>query len=163
MRPRRPNSDPTKAGKIPPELIKMVAEEVKEQYKAFLEDKTLIIDGLMYVDEVYLSIGFREKDALRQVNFEASVDFDTESMKALDQIHLAIDAIDSMMAEYVATEGDIELPFDWRAFDYGGVTVFLRHNTENSEIEKLTEEFLKQHPEAVEDQEENSEPETPLH
>lgn len=158
MRPRRPNSDPTKAGKIPPELVKMIADEMKQEHKEFLADKVIVIDGLIFQDEIYLSVGFREKDALRQINFEASVDFDVENMKAIDRINLAVDAIDTMVTDYITVDGDIELPFDWKAFDYDGVTLFLRHNTENTEIEKLTEEFLKQHPEVEDLPDPESEP-----
>ena len=146
MKARRPNSDPTKAGKIPPDLVKMISDEFNQQHKAFLEGKTTIIEGLLFQDEVYISFGFKEPGALRQVNFEASVDFDAENTKALDRIHLAVDAIDSMLGEYIQAEGDIEMPHEWKAFDYSGITVFLRSNTENSEIEKMTEEFLKNHP-----------------
>ncbi len=146
MKLRKPNSDIKKAGLIPSDLIKLISEEIKREFSDFMVDKELLISGYIFLEEVYVSIGFKEKKAVRQYNFEASLDFDAEKSKALDKINFGVDAINSMIEAYIEAEkgsGDgIQMPFDWKSFDLGVDTVFLRYNTINTELEKLADDFL---------------------
>lgn len=150
MKPRKSNSDISKAGMLPPDLIKMISQEFKAEFEGFMDDKEIIIFGYIFLDEIYISIGFKEKGALRQYNFEASLDFDSQNEKALDKIHMAADAIDAMMVAYIESE-DIQMPLEWRSVDMGSSFVFLRFNTINTELEKLADEFLRDNPEAKPD------------
>lgn len=166
MEPRKESSNLKKATTLPPDLLKMISDEIASQHEAFLKDKKVIVEGLIFAEEICLSVGFKEKDSIRQLNFQASIEFkpenpdptSEESSQTVDAIHICADAIDIMMSEYIAAEGDISMPLAWTPYDFNGKTVFLRQSNENSEIEKMTREFLEQFPE-----ESGFDPESPVH
>lgn len=157
--PRIKSSLNHKPQNVPPELLKMVSEAFREKYDLFLKTRELSTEGSVYPEEIILLIGFRNKGSIRQFNFECSLNYDVESLDEpiLEKIHKAIDALDSMMSEYVQNfkeldpeadtvddENEVVFPRDWTPFDFEKTKIFLKSSTTNTDIERLTEAFLKE-------------------
>lgn len=127
---------------LPPDLVTMISDSMRQKYDYF-QNKDLLVLGAIYPEEIILSIGYRNRDSLRQLNFECSLDIEQEN--PMDIFHLGADAIDGMIQEYIESEGDIELPLNWTEFDFENKKIFLKTSRVNTDIENLTLEFLKEH------------------
>lgn len=147
MEPRNSGSTKHKYQPIPGDFLKLVQETFKEKYTSFLEDKTLIVDGAIFPEELIIVVGIRNKDErLRQINFECSMDYvNDEDHKVLEKIHLSVDALDAMFAEYVEAKGDLEMPKAWTEFDFETEKVYLKSSHNNIELDKLADDFLREH------------------
>lgn len=151
MDPRNSSSFKHKYQPVPKDFLKLITETFQEKYAEFLADKTLITDGAIFPNELILVVGLRNKDEkVRQINFESSmdykVDYENEGQHGvLEKIHLSIDALDAMFAEYVEANGDIEMPTLWTEFDFEDQKIYLRSTTNNIELEKMADEFLREH------------------
>lgn len=151
MDPRNKGSNKHKYQPVPKDFLKLVEETFKEKYAEFLADKNLVVDGAIFPEELILVVGFKNKnEKVRQINFESSMDYtvnfeEDENSKVLENIHLCIDALDAMFAEYVEADGDLEMPKLWTEFDFDEQKVYLKSSTDNIELEKLADEFLKEH------------------
>ncbi len=151
MDPRHSTSSVHKYQPVPKDFLKLVKETFQEKYAEFLSDKTLIIDGAIYPEELILIVGLRNRDEkVRQINFESSMDYTIDyendgNHGVLEKIHLSIDALDAMFAQYVEAQGDIEMPTLWTSFDFEDSKVFLKSSTNNIELDKMADAFLKEH------------------
>jgi hypothetical protein len=132
---------------IPKDFLKLVQDTFTEKYADFLKDKTLIVDGAIFPEEIVLIVGFKNKnEKIRQQNFECSMDYHNDEYNGvLEKIHLSIDALDAMVAEYVEANGDLEMPTQWTDFDFEDKKVYLKSSTNNIELEKMADEFLALH------------------
>ncbi len=151
MDPRNSTSLKHKQQPVPKDFLKLVKETFQEKYAEFVADKTLIVDGAIFPDELILVVGLKNKnEKIRQINFECSLDYkvdyeNDDDGKVLEKIHLGIDALDAMFAEYAEADGDIEMPKLWTEFEFEGGKIYLKSSTDNIELEKAAEEFLRQH------------------
>ncbi len=147
MEPRNLGSKKHNYQPIPEDFLKLVKETFQEKYPAFLKDKTLIVDGGIFPEELILVVGLRNKDErVRQVNFECSMDYiNDENNRVLEKIHLSVDALDAMFAEYIDANGDLEMPKLWTEFDFEDEKIYLRSSSDNIELEKLADELLQEH------------------
>jgi hypothetical protein len=143
---RNPYSLKHKPQPIPKDFLDLIQSSFNEKYAQFLKDKRLIVEGSIYPEEITILVGFQNKgDKLRQVNFECSMDYQpNENPGVVDKIHLGIDAIDAMMMEYVEADGDIAMPTNWAEFDFEKQKIYLKFSTVNTELERQTQEFLKE-------------------
>ncbi|MES2768340.1 MAG: hypothetical protein V4596_04275 [Bdellovibrionota bacterium] len=147
MDPRSSSSQKHKYQPVPKDFLKLVKETFEEKYADFLKDKTLIVDGAIFPEELILVVGIKNNnEKIRQVNFESSMDYENvDDTKVLEKIHMSIDALDAMFIEYVEANGDIEMPKLWTEFEFEGQKLYLKSSTDNIELEKAAEEFLRQH------------------
>lgn len=129
---------------LPTDLGKMIQESICQKYTYF-NDKDVLVQGAIYPEELILSIGYKEKASLRQLNFECSMSYDANNdQNVIEKFHDSADALDSMINEYIDARGDIEMPDQWTEFDFDDGKVFLRFSKLNTEIEKMTLDFLKE-------------------
>jgi hypothetical protein len=136
--------------------LALIRESIQEDFKDFLADKELIVQGVLYLKEVILSVGYREKGGIRQRNFEASLDFDLNTQNPMDLIHAALDSIGAMMSQWIEADGDINVPLSWTKFTIDNKDIWLCSTNINSDIEAqadaiLGEEFLKREAEITEE------------
>jgi hypothetical protein len=161
---RNPFSFKHKPQPVPKDFLDLIRSSFGEKYADFLKTKRLIIEGAIYPEEITLLVGFQNnEDKLRQTNFESSMDYtNDENNDVLGKIHLMIDALDAMMTEYIEADGDIAMPTNWTEFDFEKQKIYLKFSTVNTELERLTEQFLRENDgNAVEDT--NGAPEDLLH
>lgn len=143
MTPRLSTSVAKNKTKLPPDSLKLISESFAETFADFLNGKQVVAEGLLYLDELILSIGFKEPGALRQFNFEVSIEYSIENKEEImDKIYSATDAIQAMMEEYIAADGDIEFPNEWKSFDFGDQHVWARVSTVNGDLEAQADALL---------------------
>lgn len=129
---------------LPSDLAKMIRESVYQKYTYF-NNKDVLVQGAIYPEEIILLIGYKEKDSLRQLNFECSISYNPDQdQNIIERFHSGADALDSMINEYIEARGDLEMPSDWTEFDFEDFKVYLRFSKLNTEIEKMTLDFLKE-------------------
>lgn len=121
----------------------MVKDVISKSFKKHLKSRTVIVEGMIYPEEVLLRIGFKEKDSIRQKNFEASAHFSPKEKNVLQQINLSIDALGSMIDQYFNSEEDLDLPLVWAEFKLDGKSVYLQTTGENSDLESKADAFLR--------------------
>lgn len=147
--PRLEASHNHKPKSFPPDLLKLTKESLKEKYALFFENKDLKAEGAIYPEEFIVLIGFSDKNSIRQFNFECSMDY-AEDSQVLDLIHLAIDAIDSMLSEEIQKtskvdeDSEILWPQSWTRYTFENKPVFLKTSTINTDIEKMASQFLRE-------------------
>ena len=91
MNPRLSNSKKWTA--FPGDFIDQIKEALLETFGPQLRGSELIIEGRIYSSEILLRLGFKEPKALKQNNFEVSIEYKQD--QAVDRIHDAIDAVKS--------------------------------------------------------------------
>jgi hypothetical protein len=141
MEPRLKNS--VKKTDLPLDYIKMVKDVIGKNFKKYLKDLTVVVEGAIYTEEVLVRIGFRAKKGVKQMNFEASVMYSLKTKNIMDQIYLALDGLGAMIDQYFQAEGDLELPTLWTEFVLDQRPVYLQTSTENSELEDEANKILK--------------------
>src|SRR5690606_35543451 len=108
--------------------------------------------GHLYLDELLLRIGFKEKNSIRQHNFESSVEYSREDNEdAMKKVYLSIDALQIMIEQYIEADGDIELPLDWTAYDFETSKVWLKISKENSQLESAADQLLREKGYSIDD------------
>jgi hypothetical protein len=141
LKPRLKSS--LKKTEFPLDYIKMVRDIIQKNFKKDVASKDVIVEGAIYNDEVLLRIGFREKNSITQMNFEASVEHSLKKKNIMEQIYLSLDGLGAMIDEYFKADGDIELPKSWTEFKLDGKLVYLQTSTENSDLEAEADKILK--------------------
>jgi len=141
MEPRLKNS--VKKTDLPIDYVKMVKDVIEKNFKKYLKDKTVVVEGAIYTEEVLVRIGFRAKKGIKQMNFEASVMYSVKTKNIMDQIYLALDGLGAMVDQYFQADGDIELPTLWTEFVLDQRPVYLQTSTENSSLEEEANKILK--------------------
>lgn len=140
MNPRKKESK--KWSSLPPELTGQIQSLFEENFKSQLEGKNLKVSGRIYPTEVLMRVGINNKGELRFLNFEVSVDHSTEKQNTLPQIHLAVDAIASLMLEYFDNGEDHEMPYAWQEYPFEKQKIWLQFSSENSDLEAEADKLL---------------------
>lgn len=125
---------------LPEDALKPVKAAVEKNFKKELKGKTVTIKGNVYKEELVVTIVITEKESIRPLNFEASVD--VKGKNAMDQLYLALDALGSMLQQYLEAEGDIELPTIWHEFEMDGKKVYLQFHRDNPDLEREANRIL---------------------
>jgi hypothetical protein len=140
MNPRKKESK--KWSQIPPELTKQIKTVFEENFKTQLTGKNLKVEGRIYPTEILMRIGINAKGELRFQNFEVSVDHSSEKQNTVPQIHVAVDAIASLMLEYFDNGEDHEMPYTWQEYPFEKQTIWLQFSSENSDLEAEANKLL---------------------
>ena len=165
MNPRKKESK--KWSNLPPEFANQIKTVFEDNFSSYLTEKTIRVQGRIYPDEILLRVGVHRKGELRFHNFEVSLDHSALLQNTIPQIHLAVDAIASLMIEFFETEETHELPYLWREIPFEKQKIWVQFTTENPDLEaeanKLlgVEENLVNEDETENDELEELEPPTP--
>jgi hypothetical protein len=140
MKPRLNTSK--KSVGLPVDYTKMVTEVIAKNFKKYAKDKKVIVEGWIYNEEIIVRIGFQATTGVAQRNFEASVDYSPKKKDVMDQVNAAIDALGSMIDQWIKSDEDLELPTTWHKFDMDGKAIYLQTSTENSSLESEADKLL---------------------
>ena len=127
---------------FPNEYVRQIEQAFLENFSAELQNAKLIVQGRIYPSEIMLRVGFLEKGRLTQNNFEVSLDLGKDKNAIMDKIHLAIDAIGSLMHEFFESDGTMELPRIWKEFEFNKTKLYLQFNGENTDLEQEANKLL---------------------
>ena len=150
MQPRLSNSKKWTA--LPAEFVEKVSAVFGDNFQSESDAGEFIVDGRLYASEILLRVGYLEKGRLKQMNFEASMDYDPDKKNAVERLYACIDVVASMMEEYfVALESGgaeeeieeaLDFPVSWRPYEFEGETVYLQTSTVNTRLEDEADRLL---------------------
>jgi hypothetical protein len=132
---------------FPSEFQKQIDEVFQQAFKEQLKNSKLIVEGRIYPGEIMLRVGVRENGALRQANFEVSMDLDLKQKNTVDRLHNCIDGAASMMQEYFDSlakddEEGPDFPLTWQEYDFNKQKLFFQFSSENSDLEAQANALL---------------------
>ena len=141
MNPRKKESK--KWSNLPPEFANQIKTVFEDNFSTFLTEKTILVQGRIYPSEILLRVGVHKKGELRFHNFEVSLDHSVILQNTIPQIHLAVDAIASVMIEFFETEEeDYELPYLWKEIPFEKQKIWVQFTTENPDLETEANKLL---------------------
>ncbi len=130
---------------IPEEFSFKVLNALEAEFAKQAKAGEFIVEGKIFDNEILIRIGYLERGRLRQINFEASVDYDRESSEILDSFYLCVDSLGLWMHEYfekAEQDEDQDLPLTWRPAEFKNNTVFMQFSTVNSRLEQEADRIL---------------------
>ncbi len=140
MNPRKKESK--KWSVIPAEFLGQIKTVFEQNFQRFLNEQKIKVQGRIYPTEIVLRVGLHKKGELRHRNFEVSLDHSSAEQNTMQKIHLAVDAIGSLMEEYFDTEEATDLPYLWREVPFEKDLVWFQFSTENPDLEAEANKLL---------------------
>lgn len=140
MHPRKKESK--KWSLIPAEFSGQIQTVFEQNFQNFLKDQSIKVQGRIYPTEIVLRVGLHKKGELRHRNFEVSLDHSSVQQNTIQKIHLAVDAIGSLMIEYFEAEETVDLPYVWREVPFEKEAVYFQFTTENPDLEEEANKLL---------------------
>lgn len=140
MNPRKKQSK--KWTNIPPEFLNQIKTVFEENFQGQLTNKTLKVTGRIYPTEILLRVGVNNKGELRYNNFEVSLDHSQDKQDTVAQIHIAVDALGSLLFEYFENQEDHEIPYTWQQQPFENQTIWLQYTSENPDLESEANKLL---------------------
>jgi len=139
MIPRLENSK--KWSSLPDELLEQIKSIFSENFKKQLGKSIILTEGRIYSSEVVLRIGLNHPDRIKQHNFESSMAYNKSKDNVMALVHIAVDCVGSMLAEYLQDEST-EFPLEWHKYDIENKEVYLKYSTDNSHLESEADKLL---------------------
>jgi len=141
MEPRRKTNKKIKSTNIPVEYLKNIKNVFTTAFKSRLGKREIFVEGRMFPEELILCVGYLPNPkGLRQMNFEASIDHSGKDV--VEKMNICIDAISSMMDQYLDSGEEMELPLEWTPYDFEKTKVYLRTSGRNTVLENQANEIL---------------------
>lgn len=126
---------------FPKDYLKQIIDACGQNFSPQAKKGKFHADGRIYPGEILLQVGYLESGRLKQANFEASIEYETRKDDVLKLIHLAIDACASLLAEYFEEE-ETDFPREWKVFLIESREVYLRHTTDNTDLDAEADRLL---------------------
>ncbi len=139
MDPRRSSS--VKWAPLPAEYCKLALEVFESQFAKRLDGAQLLIEGRIYREELIVRLGFLRPTSIRQINFEASVDFDLNKENAFELLNFLMDPLASWLESFLETK-EIEFPPLWKKLRFKNRDVYMQYSTVNSKLEAEADRLL---------------------
>ncbi len=130
---------------LPEEFSFKVLSALEKEFPEKAKNGEFIVEGKLFEQEILIRIGYLENGRLRQMNFEASLDYDPEKSEILDNFYTCIDCLGVWIRESFKNmdeDESLDLPLSWRATDFQGQTVFLQYSSVNSRLEQEANRLL---------------------
>ncbi len=140
MQPRLKTSK--KWSPFPKELALQIEGVIRENFGSELGSLKLVIEGRIYGQEIVLRLGLREKDSIRQTNFEVSVDYVIAEGKVLESIHLALDGAGAMLEEFLKDGEAVRFPKTWLEQKFHDQQIFIQSSAVNTDLEAEADRLL---------------------
>ncbi len=139
MDPRLPSS--TKWVPLPEEYCNLAREVFEGHFQKQLEDATLLVEGRIYRHELIVRLGYVPRGSIRQINFEASIDFNLEKNNAFELLNFLMDPLASMLEDFLETK-EVDFPAFWKQFTFKNKEVYLQYSAYNSRLEAEADKLL---------------------
>lgn len=140
MNPRKKESK--KWTNLPTDFSNQIKTIFEQNFKPHLAGKKIQVEGRIYPTEIMLRVGINTVGEIRYQNFEVSLDHSQEKQDTIPQIHIAVDAIASLMFDYFQNEEDHELPYTWLEFPFEKQKIWLQFSSVNPELENEANKLL---------------------
>ncbi len=128
----------------PAELLGQIREVVEVFFADYeVGDGKFMIEGEIYPEEILLRIGISRPGQLRQDNFEASLQYDSQKDKSMDLINIMTDFLGEAWINFLEDEPEIEdLPRQWQKNNFEKREIYLRYTTNNTDLEAQANALL---------------------
>ena len=158
MDPRNKSKAPWTS--LPEEFSFKVLSALEKEFPKQANSGEFIVEGKVFEQEIFIRIGYLEKGRIRQMNFEASIDYDRikndeipeknlastgNNADILDNFYICIDCLGVWIKDTfknIAHDENLDLPLTWRPTDFHGQTVFLKYSSVNSRLEQDADRLL---------------------
>lgn len=143
MNPRK--KDSKKWSKLPTEFTNQIKTVFEENFNTPLQGKKFVIEGRIYPSEVILRAGINYPGELRFHNFEVSLDHSKVEQDAIEKIHIAVDALASLLVDYFADEDEDkpnEWPLTWHEYPFEKQKIWIQYSSENPDLEAEANRLL---------------------
>ncbi len=137
---RRPSSK--KWTSFPKEYVAQIRSVFQESFAPSLGHSVLVVEGKIFAEEICLRVGFREHTALRQNNFEISVDFNSNKDNAVEKIYQCIDAVAMLITSYFDGTPASDYPNTWKLYEFEKKPVYFQFSTINTDLENAADALL---------------------
>ncbi|OFZ32014.1 MAG: hypothetical protein A2622_12340 [Bdellovibrionales bacterium RIFCSPHIGHO2_01_FULL_40_29] len=158
MLPRKKESKKWSA--LPSEFANQIKTVFEDNFKGHLSGKSIKVAGRIYPSEIVLRVGVHRNGELRHHNFEVSLDHSATTQNTIPQIHLAVDAIASLMIDFFENEETHELPYVWREIPFENQQIWVQFTTENPDLESEANKLLGLDPDRLINEEINDDVDT---
>lgn len=140
MEGRRPTSK--KWTLFPKEYLDQIRSVFQDSFAQSLGNSILVVEGQIFAEEICLRVGFREPGALRQNNFELSIDFDPAKHNAIEKIYTCIDAVAMLMTSFFEGAPPSEFPNKWKQIEFEKKSLYFQFSTVNTDLEAQADQLL---------------------
>jgi hypothetical protein len=140
MEPR--NSTSAQWTPFPTEFADQLNTVFMDSFSSRLQGQKLIVDGRIYSEEILLRLGFRTHLALRQQNFEVSVDFQPDKDNAMEVIYLMVDFLATVLTEYFEGKPEASFPSNWKRIHFQGQNLHFQFSTVNTDLEFEADQLM---------------------
>ncbi len=126
---------------FPTEFQENILKTFEENFSHKLNPGKFIAESRIYPSEILFRIGFLESGRLFQANFEASIEY-IGMDGATQAINLCIDSTASMLEQYYDSQQLMDMPRDWKEFDFDKKKIYLKFSTLNTQLEAEADKIL---------------------
>jgi len=130
---------------LPEEFAFKILSALEKEFPEQAKTGEFIVEGKIFEGEIIMRIGFLERGRIRQMNFEASFDYDSKKDNLLDHLYTCIDCLGVWMHETFKRgkeDEDLDLPLLWRPMSFQGQTIYLQFSHVNSRLEQEADRLL---------------------
>ena len=143
MVPRKEESKSKKYSSLPGDFNELIKQSLNDSEVATLwKGKTLNVSGRIYPEELILKVGLNAEGEIRFQNFSASLDFDGESKNLIEKTQIAMEAISSMMEQFLSSTEEMDMPEDWHSYKFDKEEIYMMFSTENDDLEAKANALL---------------------
>lgn len=139
MDPRLPQSKAWTA--LPEDFKTQVVEILGTHFQEQAQKGKFMLDGKIFKNEILMRIGYLEKNVLRPVQFDLSIDYDSKAGQPMKFFENLVDLGASLLQAYFKNP-DEDFPYEWHGLDFEGKTIFLKRDTTNQELEDIANQLL---------------------
>lgn len=135
---RNENSKDKRFSLLPEDFNSLIKQNLLESIDLPIEnlESNFLVKGRIYPEELLLRFSLIEKGRLKCHNFTGSIDYDKEAGDIIDRTQNIMEALASMMMEFLEEQGDIDMPLDWHEYSFDDRKIFLMYSTENDALEE---------------------------
>ena len=126
---------------LPSELVEQIESLFTENFAEQSSGGRFLFEGRIYPGELLLRLGYLPQSALRQNNFELSIDYNSQRENLMNLIHMAVDATASLFADWLEDEEN-KPSTNWQEFSVQNKKIYARYSTLNTELEAEADRIL---------------------
>ncbi len=120
-----------------------LASQLSKTYAAYLNERYFLVDARHDGTGVYVTVTLRDKPGSFVYPVEGRLAHNAHDLSERDAALLLSDYINEYFSEYFREAGDCYLPIDWAEFEWEGVTLQLKGQILNLEMETLADNWLR--------------------
>ncbi len=110
----------TKWTPFPSEYVAQMKGVLEENLADLAAKGEFVVEGRIYNQELLLRVGFLERGRIKQVNFEASIEYSYDKDNALQAINTCFDAAVGLLNEYFQKLAEMDQPKSSRSTNLSG-------------------------------------------